>query len=585
MKHIFDVFLYNHFKCYLILVFGAVCFLPNCGYSQRTILNKNWSFRQVGTEFWKSAEVPGTIHTDLMKHFLIQDPFYGDNESKSQWVSKQDWEYKTYFELNTLIKPQNPIYLKFNGLDTYADVYLNGIRILQANNMFRTYLCEVSGWLSKEDNELKIIFHAAERIADSIANINLPMVRPCENNRHYLRKAQYHFGWDWAPKLITCGIWRDIELICGNEAVGRVDSSINYSQIKFKQEQDSIGSSFYFSLNENPIYMKGANWVPADVFLPRVSKSKYRQLLIAAKEANINMLRVWGGGIYEDDYFYTLCDSLEINIWQDFMFAGAMYPADSSSLENIKAEAIDNIIRLRKHKCIVLWCGNNEINEAWHNWGWQKQFAINSDDSLKLWNEYKDIFETLLPSLVHEFDSGRAYIPSSPLYGWGRDESMQFGDSHYWGLWWGDKPLNVLNEKIPRFMSEFGMQAMPGLKSIEQFASKVDWDTSSNVMKIHQKNSSGYNKLNTYLQLENLNPKNFYEFVEATQELQSRVIQTGLKAQIQSNGRCMGSLWWQFNDCWPVCSWSLIDYYGRKKKGYSTMKKVYAEKLIASPKR
>lgn len=579
MKHIFHVFSYKHFKCYLIIVFGIVCFLPKIGFSQRTILNKNWSFRQVGTEFWKSAEVPGTIHTDLMKHFLIQDPFYGDNELKVQWVSKQDWEYKTYFEINTSIKPQKPVYLKFNGLDTYADVYLNGIRILQASNMFRTYLCDVSEWLSKEDNELKIIFHAAERIADSIAKINLPLVRPCENNRHYLRKAQYHFGWDWAPKLITCGIWRDIELIYGSEVNGLVDSNIHYSHIKFKQEQDSIGSSFYFSLNENPIYMKGANWVPADVFLPRVSKAKYRQLLIAAKEANINMLRVWGGGIYEDDYFYTLCDSLDINIWQDFMFAGAMYPADSLSLDNIKAEAIDNIIRLRKHKCIVLWCGNNEINEAWHNWGWQKQFSINSADSLKLWNEYKEIFETLLPKLVHEFDSGRAYIPSSPLYGWGRDESMLAGDSHYWGLWWGDKPLNVLNEKIPRFMSEFGMQAMPNLKSIEQYANKADWDTSSMVMKIHQKNSSGYLKLNTYLQLENLKPKNFVEFIEASQELQSRVIQTGLKAQLQSNGRCMGSLWWQFNDCWPVCSWSLIDYYGRKKKGYSTMKKLYAEKL------
>ncbi|MBK6329962.1 MAG: hypothetical protein IPF62_05325 [Bacteroidetes bacterium] len=195
--------------------------------------------------------------------------------------------------------------------------------------------------------------------------------------------------------------------------------------------------------------MKGANWIPADVFLPRITHDKYRSVLIAAKQAGMNMLRVWGGGIYEDDYFYTLCDSLDIYIWQDFMFAGAMYPTDAYALENIKQEAIDNILRLRKHKCIVLWCGNNEIDEAWHNWGWQKQFNLTQNDSTALWRGYQQLFHELLPSLVSQYDSGRAYIASSPLHGWGRTQSMTHGDSHYWGLWWGLDSISVMKKKFP----------------------------------------------------------------------------------------------------------------------------------------
>ena len=561
------------------VTFTLIVFAGKFGYSHTTLLHKDWMFRRVGTELWKEATVPGTIHTDLLRHSLIQDPFYGDNETKIQWVSKADWEYKTFFQVD-LKKRAQGIFIRFHGLDTYADVMLNGIIILHSDNMFRTYDVDISSFV-KYENELSIVFHSAELKADSIANLYLPLVRPCENNRHYIRKAQYHFGWDWAPRILTTGIWRDVELVYGDLPQ---PGNSQYSSVRFVQESDSIGRSFYFTEDGKPIYMKGANWVPADVFLPRVNKNKYRNLLLAAKEAKLNMLRVWGGGIYEDDAFYDLCDSLGIYVWQDFMFAGAMYPADSFFSENVRAEVKDNILRLRKHKCIVLWCGNNEINEAWNNWAWQSQFHISFEDSVRLWNEYDRLFNQVIPDLVKELDSGRSYIPSSPLFGWGREKSMTEGDSHYWGLWWGHYSLDSIRLKIPRFMSEFGMQAMPSMESILKFAAKSDLDTSSMVMKLHQKHSTGFATLADYLSMEKIAVTNFQTFVLGTQELQKRCLKAGYEAQMNSNGRCMGSLWWQFNDCWPVCSWSLIDYYGVKKKAYYSLKDIEIKKDASSMK-
>jgi beta-mannosidase len=260
------------------------------------------------------------------------------------------------------------------------------------------------------------------------------------------------------------------------------------------------------------------------------------------------------------------------------MFAGAMYPSDGYFIQNIQAELRDNIKRLRKHPCIVLWCGNNEIDEAWHNWGWQKQFNLNTKQSNYLWQEYKKLFEETIPAILKELDPERPYIASSPIHGWGRKESMTHGDSHYWGMWWGVQSIDTMKSKIPRFMSEYGMQAMPSIESIKEYAIPTDFDTASIVIKIHQKHPTGYNTLNAYLQQEKLSPTTFEEYVQATQELQARALKTTIESQLNSKGRCMGNLFWQFNDCWPVCSWSVIDYYGRKKKAYEVVKEIYNEK-------
>lgn len=541
-------------------------------------LSRGWVFKEPGKDKWLPATVPGTVHTDLMKQKLIPDPFYRDNEAKVQWVSKLDWDYRTQFNVDARQLSANNLELVFEGLDTYADIWLNDRLILHTDNMFRTWQVDVKPWLKAGKNQLLIRFYSAERITDSLANAQLPLVLPSENNRHYSRKAQYHFGWDWGPKLVTCGIWRKITLR-GWDDIREEDISWKkgLKKVELVQEPDSAGSTFYFRINGQPVFMKGANWIPADVFLPRIGKARYRQLLVAAKEANFNMLRVWGGGIYEDDAFYDLCDSLGIMVWQDFMFAGAMYPSgDAHFLENVKQEAIDNIKRLRRHPCIVAWCGNNEIDEAWNNWGWQDQFHLSQQYAEVLWGDYKKLFRELLPQLVADYDGMRPYISTSPKNGWGRKESMTDGDSHYWGVWWGLEPVVRYKEKIPRFMSEYGMQAMPNWETIKMFSLPADWDTASVVMKVHQKHPTGYKTLAAYLEQNDDHPATFKAFAEATQQLQAKALTTAITAHMDAAPYCMGTLFWQFNDCWPVSSWSVVDYYGRKKKGYYAVKRLYA---------
>lgn len=571
----------KHIAC-LISCLLLCCLLSAQPFSMS--LNKGWMFKETNDVIWLPAEVPGTVHTDLLRNKRIPDPFYRDNESKVQWVAQKDWDYRLPFKVTPGQLSVADIDLVFEGLDTYADVYLNDHLVLTADNMFRTWQIPVKPYLVEGHNELRIRFYSALRKVDSMANAALPLVRPSDNNRHYVRKAQYHFGWDWGPKLTTCGIWRPVTLI-GREAPRVTDASWKNAlkKVELVQQPDSAGRSFYFRINDQPVFMKGANWIPADVFLPRIGKDKYRQLLIAAKEAHFNMLRVWGGGIYEDDAFYDLCDSLDIMVWQDFMFAGAMYPGDSAFMESVRQEAIDNIKRLRHHPCIVLWCGNNEMDEAWHNWGWQQQFRLTAPDSARLWKDYTKLFHELLPQLVTEYDGTRPYIATSPMHGWGRKQSMTEGDSHYWGVWWGLEPIEKYKEKIPRFMSEYGMQAMPDWETIRQFSSPGDWDTASAVMKTHQKHPTGYKTLATYLQQNGYHPTSFRAFANATQDLQARALSTAITAHMNAAPYCMGTLFWQFNDCWPVSSWSVVDYYGRKKKAYHTVKKLYAKPVRRLP--
>jgi beta-mannosidase len=538
------------------------------------LLHTSWRVRESTEQTWLPATVPGAIHTDLMRAGIIQDPFFGTNEKNVQWVGERTWIYETTFALSEYEMRAPQIALVFEGLDTYATIEVNGKVMMQTNNMFRTYRLPLMG-IAQRENRLRIVFEPAEKIANQLAEEAKPLVRPCENNRHYVRKAQYHFGWDWAPHLLTCGIWRPIKL---SFTLPTEMPPSKRAPVQFHQVKDSIGQSFYFTVNGRPTYMKGANWVPADVFLHRVTKDRYRQLLVQAKQMGMNMLRVWGGGVYESDDFYSLCDSLGIWVWQDFMFAGAMYPASNTDFrENVIAEVRDNVLRLRKHPCIVLWCGNNEIDEAWRNWGWQKQHSISSADSIFLWNEYQTLFHETIPALLNELDPGRPYIASSPLHGWGRDISMREGDSHYWGVWWGKMPKGVFKQKVPRFMSEFGMQAMPSKETAKQFGLETHYSINDVGLRQHQKHPTGYETIETYLRQTNWYRSDFTwdTYIEATQRMQSDVILEAVRAQQSSKGRCMGSLIWQLNDCWPVCSWSLIDYYGRPKQAVSDLKSIW----------
>ncbi|MGF1925357.1 MAG: glycoside hydrolase family 2 protein, partial [Bacteroidia bacterium] len=380
----------------------------------------------------------------------------------------------------------------------------------------------------------------------------------------------FHFGWDWGPKFTTAGIWKMVRLEA-YDTKPMEKPFIPPIKVELVQKPDQYGTSFYFNIEGKPVYMKGANYIPSDAFVTRMKKEDYRKMLMMAKDANMNMLRVWGGGIYESDDFYDLCDSLGIYIWQDFMFAGAMIPGDKAFFDNVREEVKYQVKRLRHHKSIVLWCGNNEVDEAWNRWGWQKQFKINAADSIKLWTDYKRMFRDSIPKWVNEVDPSRPYISSSPKLGWGVKESITEGDSHYWGVWWGGEDFETFEKKTGRFVSEYGMQAMPNYSSVLRFTKPEDRYLFSDVIRSHQKAGNGFAKLagyvNNYLldsaKIDKLSVEDYTYLTQCVQYYGFKNMILIHQAKAPYN---MGTLLWQLNDCWPVASWSITDYYERAPK-------------------
>jgi beta-mannosidase len=294
-----------------------------------------------------------------------------------------------------------------------------------------------------------------------------------------------------------------------------------------------------------------------------VTPEHYKSLIDDVAAANMNMLRVWGGGIYEDDLFYQLCDARGIMVWQDFMFACALYPTGGSFLKTTAREAMEQIERLRGHPSVALFCGNNENNEAWHHWGWQMNFT--EDQRAKLWKDYKLLFNDLLPSLVGNYGAGIPYWESSPKYGRGNPKSTREGDSHYWGVWHDAEPFKTFDEKVPRFMSEFGFQSFPEWRTIQAFTLPEDRALDSKVMTVHQKHPRGNALIAEYMKRDYRTPRDFENFVYVSQLLQAEGMRTGIEAHRRNKPYCMGTLYWQLNDVWPVASWSGRDYYGRWK--------------------
>jgi beta-mannosidase len=634
-------------------------------------LHDNWSVKHRYSDQWMKATVPGTIHTDLLANHKIPDPFLEANEKLVQWVDTATWDYQSKFNLGDLkfVKA----WLRFEGLDTYADVYVNGKLVLTADNMFREWNVDCSSVLKVGENELLIRFYPVAKIERQKASV-LPYTLP-DNQRVFTRKAAYQYGWDWGPKLVTAGVWKPIVLnlqqgplvvhdtyiqqislndaaaklnvvssVSGdlselvrvqvfndvtNELLGsalasgmhregvvntliqinkpnlwwcnglgdsnmyslRVEVSsgsdkvitkkrIGLRTIELVQEPDSKGKSFYFKLNGRSVFMKGANIIPFDNFLPRVTADQYKTLVVQAKEANMNMIRVWGGGVYADDSFYDACDEQGILVWQDFMFANSMYPGDSSFYTNVKHEVQYQVIRLRNHPSLALWCGNNEISEGWFNWGWQKQFNISKADSAKIWTDYTNLFEQVIPPALAKHDVSRPYWPSSPKHGWGRKESLVEGDSHYWGVWWGLQPFEVYENKVGRFMSEYGFQGMPAVSTFKKFTTE-ELSLESDAVKHHQKHPTGYQTIEHYRKQWYRHPTSFENYVFQSQLLQAEGMKIAIEAHRRNMPSCMGTLFWQLNDCWPVTSWSSIDYYGKEKAVYYFVKKAFSSSLLS----
>jgi len=615
------------------------------------------------------------VHTDLTANRLIENPIFGDNEYDLKWIEREDWEYRTFFRADSLLLGHERIEIFFEGLDTYATVFINGSAVLEAGNMFRSWRIRCNEMLKEGMNSLRVLFHSPVirgEVESGRSKYTLP-----GGERVFTRKAAYHYGWDWGPRFVTSGIWKrvflrawsgariedlwiaqrdvtgkraalsavfEIEAARGLEVEAslemvpehrsfrsgrtRVESGMNKIAIDFTiedprlwwtnglgdaymyslrgvlsidgkvvdesdarigvrtlelvQRRDGEGEGFEFELNGVPVFMKGANYIPQDNFVSGVSPARYVELIRSAKDANMNMLRVWGGGVYEDDIFYDLCDENGILVWQDFMFACAMYPGDLRFLEDVEQEAVDVVKRLRNHPCLALWCGNNEISEGWHNWGWQRLHGYSAGDSTEIYNSYEALFHGVLPSAVSEHDPGRPFWASSTRYGRGDPRSLGEGDSHYWGVWHDGEPFAMFEKRVGRFMSEFGFQSFPPIETVRLFVPYGDLSIDSESMLAHQKHPRGNHIISTYMEREFGIPEDFEKFIYISQLLQAGGLKTAVEAHRRAKPYCMGSLYWQLNDCWPGVSWSGIDYYGRWKALHYFMKRAF-EKILVSP--
>lgn len=655
-----------------VFAFSLLTLIGSCqkgARMQEQILNHNWQISGDSIAL-DSIIIPAEVHLELAKAGHIPEPFNAGAEKELQWISRSQWVWETDFTAANALFKGDIIELVFEGIDTYAHVYLNDELLFTADNMFRKWRIPVKGKLLKTSNRLKIIFPPSPQIIDSlaeVASVKLP------DNRAFLRKAAYQSGWDWAPEYRTLGLWKnvkleswsqlrvdglsfvqqevnanialidlvlavevervrtyklqlfsndrklieksihfeigddevhipfevehpklwwpngmgeqpltefEVKLFDGNEIIFEQKKHIGFRHIALIQEADSIGKSFYFQVNGKPMYAKGANYVPEDMFPTRMNRKKTRDLLIDAKNARMNMLRVWGGGIYPDDYFYALCDSLGLLVWQDFMFANALYPADSAFLHNVKTEVEQQVKRLRGRTALALWCGNNEIDEGFVNWGWQNQFEWSQQQSDSLWNNYQMLFENLIPEVIKTYDPQTAYWPSSPLGGWGHDESYLSGDVHYWGVWWGEQPFELYQQKIGRFNSEFGFQAMPAIATLNTMVKKdLQWPGSPEIENF-QKHPRGTQLIDTYMQRDFPVPNAIDEYVYVSQLVQLYGLEMAIEGQRLSRPHSMGTLFWQLNDAWPAISWSVIDYYRRPKATYYHLQRLYNQYLI-----
>lgn len=386
----------------------------------------------------------------------------------------------------------------------------------------------------------------------------------------------------WTNGLGDAYLYNVSGILESTEGRQQISHKIGLRTVEVVRDKDEEGTSFLIKLNGHPVFMKGANYIPSDAFLDRVSPEKYEKIILTAKESNFNMLRVWGGGIYEKDLFYDLCDKHGILVWQDFMFACNMYPGHPEFLESVAKEAVDNIKRLRNHPSIALWCGNNEILSAWYLWGWKEKAEVeNPAGADAQWKAYKDIFLDVLPGAVAENDPGRFYWASSPQSGDSIAEDLANGDCHYWGVWWGKESFENYHSYLARFMSEYGFQSFPELKTVKQYAVEEDFDIYSDVMQSHQRSSIGNVTIETYMLRDYRKPKDFEAYLYLSHVLQAEGVKKAMEGHRIAMPYNMGSLYWQINDCWPVASWSSTDYYLRWKALQYFSKKAFAEVLIA----
>ncbi len=638
-------------------------------------LNKNWTLKLLSDngimvpgnfempEKGIPATVPGTVHTDLNAAHLIPDPFYSDNELGLQWISECDWQYETWFDFPADFNAEKEISLVFEGLDTIAEIVLNGKAIGSSKNMFVKYDFILNEALLPKNNHLLIKFRSALKyMQDNKLSIKqFPSAR--HPDRVFIRKAQYSFGWDWGPAYPTMGIWKTVYLeqaetakiesvrfntlaiekgnaktevliqlktqsqnefrveaelsILGQsfrkQILARGDSEVKinfdipdaelwwpqgqgsphlydlnvkvldeYKNISAQKElkvgirtielqlEDKGKNTFRFLVNSKPVFLKGADWIPVDSFIPRASDNIYQQLIRLAKEANMNVLRVWGGGVYESDLFYDLCDQMGILVWQDFMFACAAYPEHEEFLEDIKIEVEQNILRLQLHPSIAIWCGNNE-----NEWIWYRDTGGTPETM-----SGHHIFHHFLPEVLKKLDPYSPYWPTTPFGNEADPNDELSGNRHAWEVWsfWLDYKKVVNDRSL--FVSEFGFQGPADYHTLRKAIPQKDFHPQSKVFEFHNKQDEGPERLLKFLGQHLPVVMNTRDFIYLTQLNQGFALQSCLEHWRLQWPDAAGSIIWQLNDVWPVTSWSLIDSDLKTKLAYHFTARAFNDRLI-----
>jgi beta-mannosidase len=649
-----------------------------------TLLDSGWEFHQISGEGadqrkgWMSAKVPGDVHLDLLANKQIPEPFYRDNEAKLQWIEKASWEYRLSFDVSAKQFAHKNLDLVFEGLDASCQVYVNEKLVLSANNMHRDWRVPVKANLHTGKNTLRVVFPPPLEAAHEVAITDPWLAKTGVNEREYIRKAGYEFGWDWGPRFVTSGIWRPVRLEAWEDArisdlhirqrdvsktVAHLDAEVEveatsegeaqihvaYEQngrpealsravhlkagtnvldfpveiespklwypagygsqplyeftarvsvggvvederqtktglrsVVLRRDLDKWGRSFEFVVNGIPVFAKGADVIPFDSFPSRVTTENYRHILESARDANMNMIRHWGGGYYGEDEFYSICDELGLMVWQDFMFGNKWQPGSYPFKQQIEAEATDQVRRLRDHPSIVLWSGNNETESSF---SWRESLtSLKPEIRLQMWQDYLTEFSGILPRVVERLEPEIPYWPSSPSADYeATSDTFESGDAHDWSVWHQRVPFTDYEKHHYRFVSEYGFQSFPEMRTVESFTVPEDRaNIFTPVMLAHQKNKAGNSIIHDYIVNEYpAEPKDFASFLYVSQVLQAEAIRVGSEHWRRSRPETMGAIFWQLNDCWPVASWASIDYEGRWKALQYYARRFYAPVLVS----
>ncbi|MEH0550492.1 glycoside hydrolase family 2 protein [Streptomyces sp. B21-101] len=617
-------------------------------------LDDGWQLRHEGGRL--PAVVPGCVHTDLLAAGVIPDPFLGRAETEVAWVGRREWTYET--QLPAVRSGHEQTDLVFDGLDTVAEITVDGHLLGRVRNMHRAYRFDVTGLSGPLTVRFVSAYAEAEAVRGKVGDRPGAYPEPYQ----YLRKMACSFGWDWGPTLVTAGIWRPVRLerwstarlarvrplvtvegdvgvvelrvdvertrveaglvlearvggrraraeVTGTHGVVRVEVAdpdlwwprgygeqtlydveltlhhgsapldvwrrrVGFRSVGLDTSADAHGSGFTLVVNGERLFARGVNWIPDDVFPSRVTRERYRKRLRQAAHAGVDLVRVWGGGIYESEDFYDACDELGLLVWQDFPFACAAYPEEQPLRGEVEAEARENVVRLMPHPSLVLWNGNNENLWGFRDWGWEERLTGDS------WGE--GYYLGMLPRVVGELDPTRPYTAGSPWSGsWERHPNdPAHGTHHSWEVW-NRQDYAEYRSEVPRFVAEFGWQAPPAHATLRRALPDEELAADSPGMLHHQKAEDGNGKLERGLARHFPLPQgDFDRWHYLTQVNQARAVATGVEHWRSHWPVCAGTIVWQLNDCWPVTSWAAIDGDGREKPLYHELRRLYADRLL-----